>query len=86
MNNRDHAGIAIFRRSFQAGNPDGYADVPNGVTITGNTVSGYTQMNLAVTTSEGFGIVVEGLSPFLLGQLLVAEKNSQMRQMLKCQL
>lgn len=33
MNVRDHAGIAVFRRSFQAEIPDGYPDVPTGVVI-----------------------------------------------------
>jgi hypothetical protein len=56
---RDRAGIAIFRRGVTAGN----ADVPNGVTITGNTVSGYQQ----TSTSEGFGIVVEGTNHTVTG-------------------
>ncbi|MBL7782537.1 MAG: right-handed parallel beta-helix repeat-containing protein [Saprospiraceae bacterium] len=55
---RDRAGIAVFRRDFTAGNPQGYADVPNGVSISGNIVSGYTQSSV----EEGFGIVVEGVS------------------------
>lgn len=49
---RDRAGIAILRRSLSGSN----VDVPNGVTVTGNTVVGYQQ----TSTSEGFGIVVEG--------------------------
>jgi len=49
---RDIAGIAAFRRSVLAGN----VDVPNGAVIQNNTVSGYTQPS----TSDGFGIVVEG--------------------------
>ncbi|MCC6752714.1 MAG: HYR domain-containing protein, partial [Saprospiraceae bacterium] len=52
---RDIAGIAVFRRGVLAGN----VDVPTGVIVTGNTVSGYVQDNGA-STSEGFGIVVEG--------------------------
>jgi hypothetical protein len=51
---RDRAGIAIFRRGFIAG--QGYANIPNGVTVTGNTVTGYQQ----TSDSEGFGIVIEG--------------------------
>lgn len=51
---RDLAGIAAFRRAFSAAN--GNADIPNGVVIKGNTVSGYQQPS----TSDGFGIVVEG--------------------------
>jgi hypothetical protein len=62
MNSRDHAGIAIFRRSFQSGNPNGYVDVPAGVVVRNNTVSGYRQQNPASLESEGFGIVVEGIS------------------------
>ena len=60
MNNRDHAGISVYRRAFQPGNPDGYINAPNGVVIANNTISGYTQMNPSSTESEGFGIVIEG--------------------------
>ncbi|MBK8297485.1 MAG: HYR domain-containing protein [Saprospiraceae bacterium] len=60
MNIRDHAGIAVFRRSFQAGNPDGYPDVPTGVVIKNNTVDGFIHSNPSRTESEGFGIVIEG--------------------------
>lgn len=49
---RDIVGIAAFRRGVLAGN----VDVPTGVIIQNNTVSGYTQSS----TSDGFGIVVEG--------------------------
>ncbi len=70
MNIRDHAGIAVFRRSFQSGNPDGYADIPNGVTVSGNTVSGYRQLNPGKTTSEGFGIVIEGVDHTVTGNIL----------------
>lgn len=48
----DYAGIGVFRRSPGAAN----ADQPSGVSVTGNTVSGYTNPN----AGEGFGIVVEG--------------------------
>ncbi|MBL7999574.1 MAG: right-handed parallel beta-helix repeat-containing protein, partial [Candidatus Kapabacteria bacterium] len=58
---RDLAGIAVFRRGISSG--AGGADVPNGVTITGNTVSGYQQS----TTSEGFGIVIEGTNHSVTG-------------------
>ncbi len=51
---RDRAGIAVFRRGFLVG--AGYVNIPNGVTVTGNTVTGYRQ----TSESEGFGIVVEG--------------------------
>lgn len=60
MNNRDHAGISVYRRAFQSGNPDGYPDVPTGVVITGNTISGFQQLNPGSTESKGYGIVVEG--------------------------
>lgn len=60
MNIRDHAGIAVFRRAFQAGNPDGYPDVPTGVVIKNNTVDGYKHTNPSRIESEGFGIVIEG--------------------------
>ena len=56
---RDRAGIAILRRSVLAGN----VDVPNGVTISGNNVSGWTQSS----SSEGFGIVVEGINHSVTG-------------------
>jgi parallel beta-helix repeat protein len=49
---RDIMGIAAFRRGVLAGN----VDVPTGVVIQNNTVSGYVQPS----TSDGFGIVVEG--------------------------
>ncbi len=67
MNIRDHAGIAVFRRSFQAGNPTGYVDVPTGVVVRNNTVTGYQQLNPAATTSEGFGIAVEGTNHSVTG-------------------
>lgn len=49
----DYAGIAVFRRFPGAAN----ADQPSGVSVTGNTVSGYTN---PANPGEGFGIVVEG--------------------------
>jgi hypothetical protein len=51
---RDLAGIAVFRRSWIPGN--GNVDVPTGVVIRDNAVTGYVQ----TTSSDGFGIVVEG--------------------------
>ena len=41
----------------------GNVDIPNGVSITGNTVTGYQQ----TSTSEGFGIVVEGTNHIVTG-------------------
>ncbi|MGI2336924.1 MAG: right-handed parallel beta-helix repeat-containing protein, partial [Dehalogenimonas sp.] len=49
---RDIVGIAAFRRGVLAEN----VDVPTGVVIQNNTISGYVQ----TSTSDGFGIVVEG--------------------------
>ncbi|MCB0685261.1 MAG: hypothetical protein KDC53_02015, partial [Saprospiraceae bacterium] len=49
---RDKGGIVVIRRAVLGSN----VDIPNGVTVTNNTVTGYTQGS----TSEGFGIVIEG--------------------------
>jgi parallel beta-helix repeat protein len=54
MDVRDHAGIAVFRRSFLSGNTTGYCDVPTGVVIRDNTVEGYTQAHPSATTSIRF--------------------------------
>src|SRR5690606_21082372 len=56
---RDIAGIAVMRRSYvvAAGN----VDIPTGVIVRNNTVSGYVQDNIS-SDSEGFGIVLEGTS------------------------
>ncbi len=56
---RDIVGIAAFRRSVLAGN----VDVPTGVVIQNNTVTGYTQPS----TSDGFGIVAEGMNHTITG-------------------
>ncbi|MBK7212794.1 MAG: right-handed parallel beta-helix repeat-containing protein [Bacteroidales bacterium] len=56
---RDIAGIAAFRRGVLAEN----VDVPTGAVIQNNTVTGYTQPS----TSDGFGIVVEGTNHTVLG-------------------
>ena len=56
---RDRAGIAVLRRAKAYNN----VDVPNGVTITGNTVDGYQQSSV----SEGFGIVIEGTNHSVTG-------------------
>ena len=47
---RDLAGIAVYRRNWTTAN----ADIPAGVVIKLNTVTGYRQ----TSTSDGFGIVV----------------------------
>jgi parallel beta-helix repeat protein len=59
---RDRGGIIIMRRGVLGSN----VDVPNGVTITGNTVVGYVQSN-GGSSSEGFGIVVEGTNHTVTG-------------------
>lgn len=59
---RDRAGIAVLRRSITPGN----IDYPRGVSITGNTVTGYQQ----TSTSEGFGIVIEGINHTVTGNTL----------------
>ncbi|MEI2738693.1 MAG: right-handed parallel beta-helix repeat-containing protein [Chitinophagaceae bacterium] len=56
---RDRAGIAAFRRGVTGGN----VNIPNGVSITGNTVTGYQQTSV----SEGFGIVIEGTNHTVTG-------------------
>jgi hypothetical protein len=60
---RDRAGIAVFRRGVLNNN----VDVPNGVTVIGNTVTGYVQNPLY---DEGFGIVIEGTNHTVSGNTL----------------
>ncbi|MRR31120.1 hypothetical protein EG834_12535, partial [bacterium] len=64
---RDFAGIAIFRRSYLVG--AGYANIPTGVIVRNNTVSGYRQANVG-SVSTGFGIVVEGTNMTVAGNTL----------------
>lgn len=59
---RDIAGIAVFRRGVLPGN----VDVPTGVRVINNDVSGYTQPS----SSDGFGIVLEGLNHTATGNIL----------------
>jgi parallel beta-helix repeat protein len=54
---RDLGGIVVIRRAFVVGYNN--VDIPAGVVIKNNIVSGYQQTN-ASSVSEGFGIVVEG--------------------------
>ena len=61
---RDRAGIAAFRRAYLTGNNN--VDIPRGVVIRNNSVTGYQQ----TSTSDGFGIVVEGLNMFVLTNTL----------------
>jgi len=69
---RDRAGIAVFRRGKMAEN----VDVPNGVTISGNTVTGYQQ----TSTSEGFGIVIEGTNHSVTGNTLINNEVGILQQ------
>ncbi len=64
---RDHAGIAVFRRGWMFGNNN--ADIPAGVIVRNNTVTGYKQTNLG-SSSTGFGIVVEGRNVQVLNNTL----------------
>jgi uncharacterized repeat protein (TIGR01451 family) len=59
---RDIAGIAVFRRGFLPGN----ADIPVGVVVRNNTVSGWSQPS----ANDGFGIVAEGNGHRVFGNLL----------------
>ena len=61
---RDGAGISAYRRGWVAGNNN--VDIPTGVVIRNNTVSGYQQ----TSTSDGFGIVVEGTNMTVSGNTL----------------
>ncbi|MEM9885875.1 MAG: right-handed parallel beta-helix repeat-containing protein [Bacteroidota bacterium] len=70
MNIRDHVGIGVFRRALLNGNPDNYPDVPTGVIVRNNMVSGYKQLNASATTSEGFGIVIEGTNHIVMGNTI----------------
>jgi parallel beta-helix repeat protein len=54
---RDLGGIVVIRRGWVAGANN--VDIPRGVVVKDNTVSGYQQTNGA-SLSDGFGIVVEG--------------------------
>ncbi|RYZ52654.1 MAG: hypothetical protein EOP49_09040, partial [Sphingobacteriales bacterium] len=59
---RDVAGIAVMRRGWQPGN----VNVPTGVVVKGNTVSGFVQP----TNSTGFGIVMEGINHKVLNNIV----------------
>jgi len=64
---RDIGGIVVFRRGWVSGNNN--VDIPTGVIVRDNTVSGYSQTN-AGTLSTGFGIVVEGTNMTVTGNTL----------------
>src|SRR5690606_24238953 len=54
---RDLGGIVVIRRAWVTSG--GNVDIPTGVIVKNNTVSGYVQSNPA-SLSDGFGIVIEG--------------------------
>ncbi|HRQ13783.1 MAG TPA: right-handed parallel beta-helix repeat-containing protein [Promineifilum sp.] len=62
---RDYAGIAVFRQYWAPVN----ADIPTGVIVRNNTVTGYAQNNVG-SFSEGFGISVEGTNMTVTGNTL----------------
>lgn len=61
---RDYAGIAVIRRAWLS--TSGNVDIPTGVIVQNNIVSGYVQ----ASDSTGFGIVAEGLNMFVLNNTL----------------
>lgn len=69
---RDIAGIAVFRRGVLTGN----VDIPFGVWVSGNNVSGYTQPS----NSDGFGIVAEGVSHTITGNTVSGNDVGIQRQ------
>ena len=71
---RDLAGIAVFRRGWVAGNNN--VDIPTGVIVRDNLVSGYQQPS----TSEGFGIVVEGNAMSVFNNTVTASDVGIQRQ------
>ncbi len=56
---RDLGGIVVIRRGWVGS--ENNEDIPQGVIVRENTISGYAQNN-GLSNSEGFGIVVEGIS------------------------
>lgn len=69
---RDIAGIAVFRRGVLSGN----VDVPYGTVVSNNTVSGYMQSS----TSDGFGIVMEGINHTVSGNTVSGNDVGIQRQ------
>ncbi len=64
---RDLGGIVVIRRGLVVS--EGNADIPTGVVVSNNTVSGYVQDN-GSSSSTGFGIVVEGTNHTVTGNNL----------------
>ncbi|GGM78223.1 hypothetical protein GCM10010967_07370 [Dyadobacter beijingensis] len=71
---RDLAGISVYRRGVIESN--GNVDIPTGVVVTNNTVSGFAQPS----SSEGFGIVVEGTNHKVLNNTLSGNDVDLQRQ------
>ncbi len=64
---RDLGGIVVIRRGWVASS--GNVDIPTGVVVKDNTVSGYVQSNPA-SVSDGFGIVIEGTNMLAYGNIV----------------
>jgi hypothetical protein len=74
---RDLGGIVVIRRGLVVGNNN--VDIPAGVVVKNNTVSGYQQTNTA-SVSDGFGIVVEGRKMSVLGNTVTNNDVGIQRQ------
>lgn len=72
---RDLAGISVYRRGYVVGNNN--VDVPVGTVVSNNTVSGYTHSS---SSSEGFGIVVEGINHTVSGNTVSGNDVGIQRQ------
>ncbi|MBK7427360.1 MAG: right-handed parallel beta-helix repeat-containing protein [Saprospiraceae bacterium] len=64
---RDLGGIVIIRRGYLGS--ENNEDIPQGVVVRNNTIAGYIQDNPG-SNSDGFGIVVEGISHQVLNNTL----------------
>jgi hypothetical protein len=71
---RDLAGISVYRRGYVVGNNN--VDIPTGVVVKNNTVSGYTQPG----AGEGFGIVAESLQTSIYGNTVTGNDVGIQRQ------
>jgi hypothetical protein len=71
---RDLAGISVYRRGYVPGNNN--VNIPRGVVVSNNNVSGYTQPS----NSDGFGIVVEGINHTVTGNTLTGNDVGIQRQ------
>lgn len=71
---RDIAGISVYRRGYVVGYNN--VDIPTGVVVKNNTVSGYQQPSSA----DGFGIVVESLQTNVYGNTVTGNDVGIQRQ------